>query len=97
MGLAGLAAAPYYVVEQSITQRLIPEQIRGQVFGARGALNVAGYPLGSMLGGILLGMLGVPWALGTAVLLCLVIGAVCLISPPIRGLRRPEVSTVYFS
>lgn len=90
MGLAGLAAASYYVVEQSITQRLVPEQVRGQIFGARGALNVAGYPLGGMLGGVLLGTLGVPFAFGTAVLLCLVMGAMCLASPLIRGLCQPE-------
>lgn len=90
MSLAGLAAAPYYVVEQSITQRLVPEQVRGQIFGARGALNVAGYPLGGMLGGVLLGTLGVPFAFGTAVLLCLVMGAMCLASPLIRGLHRSE-------
>jgi len=80
IGLVGLAAAPFYVVEQSITQRLIPEQVRGQIFGARGALNVAGYPLGGMLGGLLLTTLGVPFAFGTAVLLCLVMAAICLAS-----------------
>jgi MFS family permease len=90
MGLAGLAAAPYYVVEQSITQRLVPEQIRGQIFGARGALNVAGYPLGGMMGGVLLGTLGVPFAFATAVLLCLVMGSICLASPPIKGLCRRQ-------
>ena len=88
IGLAGLAAAPYYVVEQSITQRLIPEQVRGQIFGARGALNVAGYPLGGMVGGVLLGTLGVPFAFGTGVLLCLLMSAICLASPLIRGLRQ---------
>jgi MFS family permease len=90
MGLAGLAAAPYYVVEQSITQRLVPEQVRGQIFGARGALNVAGYPLGGMMGGVLLGTLGVPFAFATAVLLCLVMGSICLASPPIKGLHRRQ-------
>lgn len=80
MGLAGLAAAPWYVVEQSITQRLVPEQVRGQIFGARGALNVAGYPLGGMIGGLLLSILGVPFAFGTAVLLCLLMAAICLSS-----------------
>jgi len=96
MGLAGLAAAPYYVVEQSITQRLIPEHVRGQIFGARGALNsVAGYPLGGMLGGVLLGTLGVPFAFGMAVLLCLVMGAMCLVSPLIRGLHQTERAKRY--
>jgi MFS family permease len=90
MGLAGLAAAPYYVVEQSITQRLVPEQMRGQIFGARGALNVAGYPLGGLLAGVLLGTLGVPFVFSVAVLLCLGMGAVCLASPLIRGLRQPD-------
>jgi MFS family permease len=79
-GLAGLAAAPYYVVEQSITQRLVPEEDRGQIFGARGALNVAGYPLGGMIGGVLLATLGVPFAFGTAVLLCLALATLCLAS-----------------
>ena len=90
MGLAGLAAAPYYVVELSITQRLVPEQLRGQIFGARGALNVAGYPLGGMFGGVLLETLGVPFAFGTAVLLCLVMGALCLVSPLIRRLHQSD-------
>lgn len=88
MALAGLAAAPYYVVEQSITQRLVPEQVRGQIFGTRGAMNVAGYPLGSMLGGVLLATLGVPFAFGTAVLLCLLMGAMCLASPRLRSQYR---------
>jgi MFS family permease len=80
MGLAGLTAAPWYVVEQSITQRLVPEQVRGQIFGTRGALNVAGYPLGGMICGLLLSTLGVPFAFGTAVLLCLLMAAICLSS-----------------
>ena len=92
MGLVGLAAAPYFVVEQSITQRMVPEQMRGQIFGARGALNVAGYPLGGIFGGVLVGALGVPWAFSTAVLLCLGMGAISLAAPPIRGLRRPGAS-----
>jgi MFS family permease len=90
MGIAGLAAAPFSVVEQSITQRLVPEEVRGQIFGARGVLNVAGYPLGGMFGGVLLGTLGVPFAFGAAVLLCLVMGALCLAAPQIRGLGQLE-------
>lgn len=88
IGLVGLAAAPYYVMEQSITQRLIPEQVRGQIFGARGALNVAGYPLGGMIGGVLLGTLGVPFAFGAGVLLCLAMSMLCVVSPLIRGLQQ---------
>ena len=83
------------MVEQSITQRLIPEHVRGQIFGARGALSsVAGYPLGGILGGVLLETLGVPFAFGMAVLLCLVMGAMCLVSPLIRGLQQTERAKV---
>ncbi|MGH2494729.1 MAG: MFS transporter [Ktedonobacteraceae bacterium] len=88
MALAGCAAAPYYVVEQTLTQRLVPEQIRGQVFGARGALNVAGYPLGGVVGGLLLGALAAPLVIGVPALLCIAMAGACLASPTMRGLRR---------
>jgi MFS family permease len=88
MALAGLAAAPYYVAEQSITQRLVPQDARGRIFGLRGALNVAGYPLGGLVGGLALTKLGTAGAFGTAVILCLAMSIVCLSIPWIRGLRR---------
>ena len=93
MCLAGLTSAPYYVLEQSIIQRLVPDQVRGQIFGARSALNAAGYPLGSMLGGVLSGLLGVPFALGAAVLLCLAMGITYLASPLIQGLYQSQEGT----
>lgn len=88
MALAGCAAAPYYVVEQTLTQRLVSEQIRGQVFGARGALNVAGYPLGGAVGGILLGALAAPLVIGVPALLCIAMACACFASPTMRSLRR---------
>jgi MFS family permease len=81
MALAGFAAAPYYVVEQSLTQRLVPERVRGQVFGACGAINVAGYPLGSAIGGALLGIMAAPWVIGVSGILCVGMGCVCAILP----------------
>jgi len=96
MALAGCAAAPYYVVEQTLTQRLVPEQVRGQIFGARGSLNVAGYPLGGAVGGLLLGVLAAPLVLGVPALLCIAMAGACLASPTMRGLRR-DVSLVEHS
>ncbi len=90
MVLVGLAAAPYYVVEQSITQRLIPEHVRGQIFGIRGSMNVAGYPLGGLAGGMFVSMIGVSYAFGIAVVLCLGMGIVCLTSPFTREIRRTQ-------
>jgi MFS family permease len=92
MVLAGCAAAPYYVVEQTLTQQLVPEQLRGQVFGARSALNVAGYPLGGAVGGVLLGALAAPLVIGVPALLCIAMGCACLVSPTMRGLRRPLIN-----
>ena len=88
MALAGCAAAPYYVVEQTLMQRLVPEQSRGQVFGARGSLNVVGYPLGGAVGGLLLGALAAPIVIGVPALLFIAMACACLISPTMRGLRR---------
>jgi hypothetical protein len=51
---------------------------------------VMGYPLGGMLGGVLLGTLGVSFAFGAAVVLCLAMGAACLASPIMRGMRRSQ-------
>ena len=91
MTLAGCAAAPYYVIEQTLTQRLVPEQVRGQVFGARSALNVAGYPLGGLIGGLLLGVLAAPLVIGVPAVLCIAMAGACVASPTMRGLRRSSV------
>ncbi len=91
MALAGCAAAPYYVLEQTLTQRLVPEQLRGQVFGARSSVNVAGYPLGGLVGGLLLGMLAAPLVIGVPAMLFMVMAGACLASPTMRGLKRSPV------
>jgi len=88
MGLAGFAAAPYYVVEQSLIQRLVPGDVQGQVFGARGALSVAGYPLGGAAGGALMVGIAAPFVVGMSALLCIGMGSACLVSPTLRTMRR---------
>lgn len=87
MALAGFAAAPYYVVEQSLMQRLVPKNVQGQVFGARGALNVAGYPLGGATGGVLMAAIAAPFVIGISALLCIGLGCVCLVSSTIREME----------
>ncbi len=94
MTLAGFAAAPYYVVEQSLTQRLVPKNVQGQVFGARGALNVAGYPLGGVTGGLLMAVMAAPFVIGLSALLCVGLGCTCLVSPPIQQMKSaPSLPT----
>ncbi len=79
MTLAGFAAAPYYVVEQSLMQRLVPKNVQGQVFGARGALSIAGYPLGGVTGGMLMMGIAAPFVIGISALLCIGMGCACLV------------------
>ncbi|MFS8097257.1 MFS transporter [Lentzea alba] len=45
---------PYYAIERSMFQRAVPDDVRGQVTGARAAMTSPGYPLGSAAGGLLL-------------------------------------------
>jgi len=47
LGMAGASWAPYTPMETSLLQRLVPPEIRGQVFGARHSLVVAATPLGA--------------------------------------------------
>jgi len=82
MALAGFAAAPYYVVEQSLMQRLIPKNVQGQVFGARGALSIAGYPLGGVTGGVLMMSMAAPLVIGISALLCIGLGCACFVRYP---------------
>jgi predicted MFS family arabinose efflux permease len=84
MALAGFAAAPYYVVEQSLMQRLVPKNAQGQVFGARVALGVAGYPLGGAIGGLLMTVMAAPFVIGLSALWCIGMGLACLVSPTIQ-------------
>jgi hypothetical protein len=80
IALAGFAAAPYYVVEQSLMQRLAPKNVQGQVFGARGALSVAGYPLGGVTGGAMMTIMTAPIVIGISALLCIAMGCACVVS-----------------
>jgi MFS family permease len=86
MTLAGFAAAPYYVVEQSLMQRLVPKNVQGQVFGARGTLSIAGYPLGGITGGALMTSLAAPLVIGISALLCITMGCVCFVRSPNQSL-----------
>ena len=52
--VAGFALAPFYVISRSASQRLVPERLRGRVFGSGASLGAAGFPLGSAAGGFLL-------------------------------------------
>ncbi|HEX8727829.1 MAG TPA: MFS transporter [Ktedonobacterales bacterium] len=91
LGLAGAAWAPYTPMETSLLQRLIPAEVRGQVFGARLALVVAAAPLGAALGGVLLQYLAAPLVIAISGVACILAGLGGLVSPSLRQLQRDAV------
>lgn len=54
VAIASFLWGPYYVVQRTLVQRLVPADARNQVVGARMAISPLGFPLGSAAGGLLL-------------------------------------------
>jgi predicted MFS family arabinose efflux permease len=90
LGVAGASWAPYTPMETTLLQRLVPAEIRGQVFGARHSLVVAAAPLGAALGGVLLQYLSAPLVIAISGLACILAGLGGLVSPSLRQLRQHE-------
>ncbi len=72
----------YYVVEQSLRQRLVQKNVQGQVFGARGALTITGYPLGGVIGGVLMVVMAASLVIGVSALMCISMGCICFLRYP---------------
>jgi predicted MFS family arabinose efflux permease len=87
LGAAGASWAPYTPMETTLLQRLVPAQIRGQVFGARHSLIVAAAPLGAALGGLLLQYLSAPLVIAISGLACILAGLGGLVLPSLRAGR----------
>ena len=88
LGVAGASWAPYTPMETTLLQRLVPTEIRGQVFGARHSLVVAAAPLGAAFGGVLLHYLSAPRVIAISGLACILAGLGGLVSPALRQLQR---------
>lgn len=88
LGLAGASWAPYTPMETTLLQRLVPAEIRGQVFGARHSLVVAAAPLGAALGGVLLQYLSPPSVIAISGVACILAGLGGLATPSLRQLQR---------
>lgn len=86
--LGGIFAAPFFVIERSLVQRIVPEHLRGKFFGIRGALSISGYPLGSAAAGFLLDLWQAPLVIGLSALVCVIVGVAGLFSATLRELRQ---------
>jgi len=92
LGLAGASWAPYTPMETTLLQRLVPAEIRGQVFGAHHSLVVAASPLGAAFGGVLLQFLSAPLVITISGVACILAGLGGLVSPSLRQLQRIPAS-----
>ena len=90
LGMAGASWAPYTPMETTLLQRLVPAEIRGQVFGARHSLVGAASPLGAAFGGLLLQYLSAPLVIAISGLACILAGLGGLLSPSLRQLQRGD-------
>ncbi len=87
LGLASFAWGPYYVFDRTLVQRLVPDDKRSQVFGERMTISSLGFPLGSAIGGALLGAFGVP-----AVILAIACAYAALGLLPLLALRNVDLA-----
>lgn len=60
LGLATFGCAPYFAFDRTLMQRLVPDDVRSRLAGARMTVSSLGFPLGSAAGGALIGAVGVP-------------------------------------
>ncbi|PSR20135.1 MAG: hypothetical protein C7B45_16310 [Sulfobacillus acidophilus] len=77
LALGGFSYAPYNILFSVWRQRLVPDELRGRVFGAINSVTGVGLPLGQALGGVLLALVGVHWTLAIGGLACIILGAAC--------------------
>jgi predicted MFS family arabinose efflux permease len=60
LGLATFGWGPYFAFDRTMMQRLVPDDVRSRLAGARMTISSLGFPLGSAIGGALIGAVGVP-------------------------------------
>ena len=87
LGLATFAWGPYYVFERTLMQRLVPDEVRNRVAGARMTISSLGFPLGSAVGGTVTSGIGVPGTVLVVACSGLALGLLPLLAPALRSLR----------
>ncbi len=74
LALGGLTYAPYNILYSVWRQRLVPDTLRGKVFGAINSVTGIGLPLGQALGGFLIGAVGASMTVRVGGVACVVLG-----------------------
>jgi MFS family permease len=88
LAVTGLVAGPINPLLFTVLTEIVPTQLRGRVFGAVRGGAWAAIPLGTLVGGVLVGAIGVaPTFLAIGVLLALVV-AYGFVNPAFREMDR---------
>lgn len=88
LGFAGLVAGPINPLLFTVTTEIVPSQLRGRVFGAVRGGAWAAIPLGTLLGGVLVGEIGVAATFLAIGLLLAVVVAYGFVNPAFREMDR---------
>lgn len=84
MFIGGIVFSPYNIVAPTLKQKLVPNRLRGRVFGVYGLIAGLGFPIGVYLGGLLAEYIGVTLTIMTGGILTILLGAVVTMHPSLR-------------
>jgi hypothetical protein len=85
LGLATFGWGPYFAFDRTLVQRLVPDDLRGRLAGARMTISSAGFPLGSAIGGALIGAVGVPAMILAIAAAYLALGSLPVLTAGVRA------------
>lgn len=80
LALGGFTYAPYNILYTTWRQRLVPDALRGKVFGTINGITGIGLPVGQALGGLLIAAVGARHTVLIGGLACVALGAVAYAS-----------------
>lgn len=89
LGVVGCFNAPLNTVFAVVEQERIPKAMRGRVLGVIGALGNVAAPLGGLLGGVVIGVVGIRVTLLGAAVILIAAGAGALGNRALRAMQTP--------
>lgn len=88
LGLGGAAWGPYSTMKNTLIQRLIPPEQRGEVFGAQYMVLVVATPMGALAGGLMMDHMSSVAVLAISAICCILAGVGGICSPALRNVTR---------
>ncbi|WP_181350321.1 MFS transporter [Thalassobacillus sp. CUG 92003] len=84
MFLGGVFYAPYNIVAPTLKQRLVPNALRGRVFGVYNLIAGLGLPIGMYLGGLSGDLIGLTETVALSGVATVLLGLLVMIAKPLR-------------